>query len=281
MAIMYRDIDHLEEACKLLEKLETAFLLVHGRKSSVYGSLLYEIGSFKLGTGKASEAEIKLKQAEEIFIHYFGGDHHMVASCKSLLGTCALLKGDTREASTRLHEALTLFKKMNRRHPEVAEILLKFALLYSEEENFHGAKTTLEEALDMFVSACGEVSPKTASAYFQAAAILQKANEFRALAVDKARKPSTSLFLLECEVTIQMSWLAVVYLVCCITPWVRVKKQKNSLSKYNNKDPYMMSLARMPRLLSLKMPICSFKSRRMVVKEDVPILVLNFFLWLI
>ncbi|KAJ7393188.1 hypothetical protein OS493_006154 [Desmophyllum pertusum] len=77
---------------------------------------------------------------------------------------------------------------MNHCHPEVAEILLKFALLYSEEENFHGAKTTLEEALDMFVSACGEVSPKTASAYFQAAAILQKANEFRALAVDKAKK---------------------------------------------------------------------------------------------
>ncbi|KAJ7393187.1 hypothetical protein OS493_006153 [Desmophyllum pertusum] len=86
VAKMYRDIDHLEEACKLLEKLETAFLLVHGRKSSVYGSLLYEIGSFKLGTGKASEAEIKLKQAEEIFIHYFGRDHHMVCIMQEFIG---------------------------------------------------------------------------------------------------------------------------------------------------------------------------------------------------
>ncbi len=187
LAKMYRDIDHLEEACKLLEKLETTFLLVHGRTHSLYGSLLYQIGSFKLGAGNAAEAFKNLQQAEAIFVYNFGKGYHMVASCKSLLGTCALVKGQTTEASTHLTEALVLFKKMNHHHPEVAEILLKLALLSSEEGNFQSAKITVQEAVNSFISACGDVSLKTGSAYFQAAAILQKAGECRA-AVDKVKK---------------------------------------------------------------------------------------------
>ena len=189
VARMYRDIDHLEEACKLLEKLETTFLLVCDKKhSALYGTLLYQIGSFKLGAGKAVEAVSILKQAEEIFIHYFGEGHHMAASCKSLLGTCALVKGQMKEASNHLHAALVLFEKMNPYHSEVAEILLKLAFLSSEEGNFQSARKMVQEAVDIFISACGEVSPKTGSAYFQAAAILQKTRESRASAVDNARK---------------------------------------------------------------------------------------------
>ena len=189
VARMYRDIDHLEEACKILEKLETTFLLLCDKKhSALYGTLLYQIGSFKLGAGKAVEAVSILKQAEEIFIHYFGEGHHMAASCKSLLGTCALVKGQMREASSHLHAALVLFEKMNPNHPEVAEILLKLAFLSSEEGNFQSARKMVQEAVDIFISACGEVSPKSGSAYFQAAAILQKTRESRALAVDNARK---------------------------------------------------------------------------------------------
>ena len=189
VAKMYRDINHHEEACKLLEKLKTTFLLVCDRKhSALYGTLLFKIGSFKLGTGKAVEAVRNLKQAEEIFIRCFGKGHHMAASCKSLLGTCALVKGQMKEASAHLHEALILFEKMNCHHPEVAEILLKLAFLSSEEENFQSARKMVQEAVDIFTSACGEVSPKTGSAYFQAAAILQKTRESRASAVDNARK---------------------------------------------------------------------------------------------
>lgn len=188
LAKMYRDINHLEEACMLLKKLEAKYLLVHGRTHRLYASVLYQVGRFKLGAGKAGEAENMLKQAQEIFFYYFGKGHHMVASCKSLLGTCALLNGHSRDASIFLTEALTLFKKINPHHPEVAEILLKFAFLYSEEGNFQSAKMTMQEALDIFISVCGENSPKTASAYFQAAAILQKASETRASAVDKVKK---------------------------------------------------------------------------------------------
>ena len=188
VAKMYRDIDHLEEACKLLNKLETTFKLVLGRMHSLYGPLLYQIGSFKLGTGNTDEAVKTLQQAEAIFIHYFGKGHHMVASCKSLLGTCALIKGQNREAATLLHEALIFFKKMNHHHPEVAEVLLKLALQSSEEGNFQNAETMVQEAVDIFTSACGEVSPKTGSAYIQAAAILQKTRESRASAVENVKK---------------------------------------------------------------------------------------------
>ena len=187
-AKMFRDIGHLEEACKLLEKLQTTFLLVHGGKCSLYGTLLYQIGSFKLGTGETSEAVHSLKQAEKVFSYYFGKNHYMVASCKMLLGACALLKEDIREASTYLNNALTLFKKLNHHHPKIAKIHLNFALLYSQETKFESAQTTLEEALNIITLACGEVSPEMASAYIQAAAILQKVEKFRALAVDKVKK---------------------------------------------------------------------------------------------
>ena len=112
----------------------------------------------------------------------------MVASCKSLLGTCALLKGHSRYASIVLTEALTIFKKINPRHSDVAEILLKFAFCFSEEGNFQSAKKTMQEALDIFNSACGEDSPKTASAYIEAAALSQKVRESTALAADKVKK---------------------------------------------------------------------------------------------
>ena len=188
MAKMYRDINHVEEACMLLEKLEAKYLLVHGRTHCLYASLLYHVGRFKLGVGKAGEAEIMLKQALQIFLYYFCKGHHMVASCKSLLGTCALLKSQYRDASIVLTEALTLFKRINPRHPEVAEVLLKFAFIHIEEGNLESAEMTMQEALDNFISVCGEDSPKTASAYFQAAAMLQKVRESRVSAVDKVKK---------------------------------------------------------------------------------------------
>ena len=188
LAKMYRDINHLEEACMLLKKLEAKYLLVHGRTHCLYASLLYQAGRFKLGAGKAGEAESMLKYAVKMFVYYFGKGHHMVASCKSLLGTCALLKGYSRDASIFLNEALSLFQKINPHHPEVAEILLKFAFLHSEEGNPQSAEMTMQKALDMSISVCGEDSPRTASAYFQAAAMLQKVRESRASAADKVKK---------------------------------------------------------------------------------------------
>ena len=188
LAKMYRDINHVEEACVFLEKLQTKYLLVHGRTHCLYASLLYRVGRFKLSAGKAGEAETMLKQALELFVYYSGKGHYIVASCKSLLGACALLKGHSRDASIVLTEALTLFKKINPHHPEVAEILLKFAFLYSEEGNFRSAKKTMQEALDIFNSACGEDSPKTASAYIEAAALSLKVRESRASAADKVKK---------------------------------------------------------------------------------------------
>jgi len=188
LAKMYRDTNHLEEACVLLEKLEAKYLMAHGRTHYLYASLLYQVGRFKLAAGKAGEAETMLRQAQEIFVYYFGKGHHMVASCKSLLGTCALLKGHSRDASIFLTEALTVFKKINPHHPDVAEILLKFARLHSEEGNFQNAEMTMQEALDIFISVCGEDSPKTASAYIEAAAFSLKLRESRASAGDKVKK---------------------------------------------------------------------------------------------
>ena len=188
LAKMYRDINCIEEACVLLQKLQAKYLLVHGRTHCLYASLLYHVGRFKLGVGKADEAETMLKEALESFVYYFGKGQHMVASCKSLLGTCAVLKGHYRYASIVLTEALTLFKKINPRHPDVAEILVKFAFLYNEEGNFQSAKKTMQEALDIFSSVCGEDSPKTASAYIEAAAFSQKVPESRASAADKVKK---------------------------------------------------------------------------------------------
>ena len=188
LAKMYRDINHVEEACMLLKKLEAKYLLVYGRTHCLYVLLLYHVGRFKFGVGKADEAETMLKLALETFVYYFGKGHHMVASCKSLLGSCALLKGHSRDASIFLTEALTSFKRINPHHPEAAEVLLKFAFLYSEEGNLQSAEMTMQEALDNFISVCGEDSPKTASAYFQAAVMLQKVREYRVSAVDKVKK---------------------------------------------------------------------------------------------
>ena len=188
VAKMCCDVNCLKEAWMLIEKLESKFLQVHGGNCSLYGLLLYKIGHFKVNYGRPSEAESTLQQAEEIIIHYFGRGYHMVATCKSLLGTCAMRNGDKKAAFCYLREAETLFKKINPRHPEVAEILLKFAVLYSEDGNFDNAKLTIEESLEMFKLACGEVSAQTASAYLQGASILQKVKEFRLSAVDKVKK---------------------------------------------------------------------------------------------
>ena len=179
---------HLEEACKLLGKLETTFLLICTKKDSVCGSLLHQIGRFYLRTGKFNEAESALKHAEEIFIYNFGRKHHLVASCRSLLGACALLKDNPREASNHLNEALVMFKRINRDHPEVAEILLKLALLDIEERKLHSVRNTTKEAMDILISSCGEISPKTASGFFQVGMILQKVDGFKALAVENIKK---------------------------------------------------------------------------------------------
>jgi len=172
---------HPDKAGKLLERLEATFLMACSREDPLYGSLLYQIGCFKLGTGMTGEAESALKRAVDILIHNFGRKHHLVALCKSSLGTCALLKNDTKEAFSHLSEALNVFKKINHYHPEVAEILLKFALLGIEEGNFQSVQDAIEEAKDIFISSCGEISPKTASGYFQVGMILQKVDDFKAV----------------------------------------------------------------------------------------------------
>ena len=182
------NIGHHKEACNLLKKLGNTFLMVHGGKSSFYGSLLYQIGYFLHGSGKFDEAKSVLKQAEEILIYYFGRSHYAVASCKSSLGSCVLLKGNTKEALKHLNEGLVLFRKLNPNHPEVGEILLKLAFLYAEEGKFQYAQEAMQEAESIFLLTCGEESRKTASAYFQLGMILQKVDDFRTLAVDKIKK---------------------------------------------------------------------------------------------
>ena len=162
VAKMCCDVNCLEEACKLIKKLESTFLQVHGGNCSLYGLLLYQIGHFKVNYGHPSEAESTLQQAEAILIHYFGRGYHMVASCKSLLGTCAMRKGDKKAAFSYLREAETIFKKINPHHPDVAEILLKVANLYSEEGNFQTANLNIQKALEVFKIVCSEVSPQTA-----------------------------------------------------------------------------------------------------------------------
>ena len=183
---------HLEEACKLLGKLEATFLLVRGRNDPLCGTLLIQIGRFNLGAGMFSEAESVFKQAEEILIHNFGTKHHLVGSCKSLLGTCAvLMNNNTTEGLKHLNEALVIFTKINHDHPEVAEILLKLALHdVVGKGKFHSIQNTTEEAMHIFRSACGETSLKTAGGYFQLGMILQKVNDFKtfSLAVENIKK---------------------------------------------------------------------------------------------
>ena len=95
-----------------------------------------------------------------------GENHHSVALCRSVLGSCILLKGNAKDAFDYLNKALTVFKKLNPIHPEVGGITLKFAFFYADERNFQQAQETVQEAEAIFISSCGEVSGKTASTYF-------------------------------------------------------------------------------------------------------------------
>ena len=184
--MLCRSIGQCKEACELLKKLQSIFLLVHGENSFLYGLLLYQMGSFLHGSGRFNDAEAALKQAEGILIFYCGESHHSVAFCRSILGSCILLKGNVKDALEYLNKALIIFKKLNPIHPEVGEILLKFA--YTEEGNFQQAQETLQEAETIFKLSCGEASCKTASTYFQVGMILQRFKQFRLSAVEKIQK---------------------------------------------------------------------------------------------
>ena len=178
----------IKEACELLKKLQNIFSLVHGENSFLYGSLLYQMGCFLHGCGRFNDAETVLKQAEGILICFCGENHHSVALCRSVLGSCILPKGNAKDALEYLNEALTVFRKLNPNHPEVGEILLKVAFLYSEEGNFQQAQETVQEAEAIFISSCGAVSLKTANAYFQVGMIFQRFKELRMPAVGKIQE---------------------------------------------------------------------------------------------
>ena len=178
----------IKEACEFLKKLQNIFSLVHGENSFLYGSLLYQMGCFLHGCGRFNDAETALKQAEGILICFCGENHHSVAFCRSVLGSCILLEGNAKDALEYLNEALTVFRKLNPNHPEVGEILLKVAFLYSEEGNFEQAQETVQEAEAIFISSCGEVSLKTANAYFQVGMIFQRFKELRMPAVGKIQE---------------------------------------------------------------------------------------------
>ena len=184
-----------KEARQLIDKLESTFLHVYGGNCPLFGFLQYKIGHFKFKYGEASEAQSSLIKAEQIFINYFGREHHMVGSCKSLQGACALQKGNQEETCHYLKEAHNIFENINPHHPEIGKILLKFADLESEAGNFENAKLTIEEALEMFILSCGKVSLQTALAYLQGASILQRKGKFMQSALDKVKK-TTDIFIL-------------------------------------------------------------------------------------
>ena len=117
-----------------------------------------------------------------------GDNHHSVALCRSVLGSCFLLKGDAKDAFEYLNKALTVFKKLNPIHPEVGEISLKFAFFYADERNFQQAQETVQEAEATFISSCGEVFCKRASTCFQVGMILQRFKQFGLSAVEKIQK---------------------------------------------------------------------------------------------
>ena len=188
LADMYCTIKCFKEAKQLIDKLESTFLHVTGGNCPLFGFLQYKIGHFKFNYGEASEAQSNLIKAEQIFIHYFGIEHHMVGSCKSLQGACALQKGNQKEACHYLKEARIIFEKINHHHQKVGTILLKLADLESEAGNFENAKLTIEEALEMFILSCGKVSLQTALAYLQGASILQRKGKFMHAALDKVKK---------------------------------------------------------------------------------------------
>ncbi|XP_022810586.1 uncharacterized protein LOC111347622, partial [Stylophora pistillata] len=188
LAEMYCTIKCLKEARQLIDKLEATFLRVYGGNGPLFGFLQYQIGHFKVKYCEASEAQSTLQKAEEIFIRYFSRGYHMVGSCQSLLGTCALHKGNLKEVHHHLKEARILFEKLNHHHHEVGEILLKLADLESKAGNFENAKLIIEEALEIFISACGKVSLQTALTYLQGASILQRKGKFVHSALDKVKK---------------------------------------------------------------------------------------------
>ena len=177
-----------KEACTLLKKLQSIFFLVHGENSFLYGSLLCQMGCFLHACGRFGDAENALKQAEDILFCYCGENHHSVALCRSMQGSCILLKGNAKDAFEYLNKALTVFKKLNPIHPEVGEITLKFAFFHAEERNFRQAQETLQEAEATFKLSCAVVSCNTASTYFQVGMILQRFKQFRLSAVEKIQK---------------------------------------------------------------------------------------------
>ena len=183
VAKIHRKNGYPDEACNLLKKLQNAFLFVHGGKTSLYGSLLYQIGCFFITCEKFPEASIALTQAVNILMSCFGQEHYTVASCMSMLGSCFLLMGNYKEAY--LNEALVKFTNFNPNHPEAGRILLEISFLKIEEKNFQCACDTMEEALGIFISACGELSPMTATRYFQSAVFLLKENSLWNFAREK------------------------------------------------------------------------------------------------
>ncbi|XP_068700092.1 uncharacterized protein [Montipora foliosa] len=179
-----------EEALKLLDKLEAALLLSGGRKDPLYGLMLFQVGRFKYGCGMTINAENDLKQADAILIKHFGRNH-LVAYCKKLLGSCAMLNNNFGDASTNLAEALTFFQDLNSQHFEVADISLKLAQLQIEERNFEHTREILlvnsvQKALEMHMYSFGEISPTAGSAHVQAGLILQKVD--KGAAIDQLNK---------------------------------------------------------------------------------------------
>ena len=195
LAEMYCTIKCSEAARQLIDKLESTFLHVYGGNCPLFGFLQYKIGHFKFKYGEVSEAQSSLIKAEQIFVYYFGREHHMVGLCKSLQGACAMQKGNQKETCHYLKEAHSSFEKINPHHPKVGKILLKFADLESEAGNFENAKLAIEEALEMFILSCGKVSLQTALAYLQGASILQRKEKFMLSALDKVKK-TTDIFIL-------------------------------------------------------------------------------------
>ena len=191
-----------EEAQKLLEKLESALLLTDGRNDLLYGLMLFLFGRFKYlyGCGMIRDAENDLKQADAILMKHFGRNH-LVAYCKKLLGSCALMNNNFGDAYTNLTEALTFFGDLDSQHFEVASISLKLAQLQIEERNFEHVKEILhvnavQKAVKILTYRFGEISPKTGSAHIQAGLILQKVDKGAAInEVNKAVEIYRSLGL--------------------------------------------------------------------------------------
>ena len=188
LAEMYCTTKCFNEARQLIDKLESTFLHFNGGNCPLFGFLQYQIGHFKFKYGETSDAQSSLLKAEQIYIHFFGIEHHMVGSCKSLQGACALQKGNRKAACYFLKEARIIFENINHHHQKVGTILLKLADLESEAGNFENAKLIIEEALEMFILSCGKVSLQTALAYLQGASILQRKGKFMPSALDKVKK---------------------------------------------------------------------------------------------